>query len=117
MASGATEPDLAYLVTSGRISGTAHRIEIWFATNEQTAYFLAGDGDRSDWVRNIMVSADVVLQIGDRKRPSRARVLSAGSEEDATARKLLVEKYTVRGEANLSDWGSRAIAVAVDWPD
>lgn len=117
MASDATEPDLAYLVTSGRISGTAHGIEIWFATNEQTAYFLAADGDRSDWVRNIMVSADVLLQIGDRKRPSRARVLSAGSEEDATARKLLVEKYTVRGEANLSDWGSRALAVAVDWPD
>ena len=117
MASDSSERGLAYLTTSGRISGSAHQIEIWFAMGEGTAYFLAGDGDRSDWVRNIMVSPDVVLEIGGRKRSTRARVVAAGSEEDATARELVVGKYTARGEANLSDWGRRALAVAVDWPD
>jgi deazaflavin-dependent oxidoreductase (nitroreductase family) len=110
------EPTLAYLTTSGRISGTPHRIEIWFATGDQAVYMLAGGGDRSDWVRNLMVSPDVVLQIGERKRHTRARVVSPGTEEDATARALLLEKYASTGE-DLSDWGASAVPIAVEWPD
>jgi deazaflavin-dependent oxidoreductase (nitroreductase family) len=117
MATEPEEPDFAYLTTSGRISGNPHRIEIWFAIAEETVYLLAGGGDRSDWVRNLMVSPDVVLQIGDRKRHSRARAIPSGSEEDATARKLLVEKYTSRGSSNLVDWGNTSLPVAIDWPD
>ena len=83
----------------------------------QTVYLLAGDRERSDWVRNLMVSAEVVLEIGDRKRHSRARVVAPGTEEDAAARALVVEKYTARGEDNLSDWGKTALPVAIGWPD
>ena len=117
MTAGSDEPDVAYLTTSGRITGAAHRIEIWFAFGAGNAYLLAGGGERSDWVRNLLVSPDVVLQVGDRKRSARARVLAAGSEEDADARRLLLDKYTSRGSANLSDWGKTALAVAIDWPD
>jgi Domain of unknown function (DUF385). len=117
MATETAEPALAYLTTSGRISGSPHTIEIWFGMGVQTVYLLAGEGDRSDWVRNLMVSPEVVLEIGDRKRHTRARVIAPGTDEDAAARELLVEKYSARNEDNLSDWGKTALPVAVAWPD
>lgn len=117
MATEPAEPALAFLTTSGRISGSPHTIEIWFAMGVQTVYLLAGGGDRSDWVRNLMVSPEVVLQIGDRKRHTRGRLVAPGTEEDAAARKALVEKYEARNEDNLSDWGKTALPVAIAWPD
>ncbi len=108
--------DYAYLTTTGRVTGAPHRIEIWFALHGDTVYLLAGAGDRSDWVRNLMVSSTVVLEMGDRKRTTRARVLEGGTTEDALARRLLVDKYTPRDPDDLSSWGRTALPVAVDWP-
>ena len=108
--------DFAYLTTTGRITGSPHRIEIWFALEGETVYLLAGGGDRSDWVRNLMVSPSVTLSIGDVRRTSRARVLQPGTEEDALARRLLVEKYGPRDRSDLGEWGRTALPVAVDWP-
>src|SRR5207249_3500955 len=110
------EPDVCYLTTSGRHTGRPHRIEIWFALHDGVAYVLSGGGDRSDWVRNLIVSPAVTLEIGDRKRPSRAGVVTL-PEEDALARRLLVEKYEARGERDLSEWGATALPVAIAWPD
>ena len=108
--------DFAYLTTSGRITGVAHEIEIWFALDGGTVYLLSGGGDRSDWVRNLMVSPSVTLRIGDVKVPTRARVVAAGTEEDALARRLLLDKYTARDRTDLSDWGRTSLPIAVDWP-
>ena len=107
----------AYLTTTGRITGTPHRIEIWFARDGDTIYMLAGDGERSDWVRNLMVSSTVVLEIGDRKRTTTGMVLEAGSEDDATARRALLEKYRPSSNDDLTTWGRTALAIAIDWPD
>ena len=108
--------DFAYLTTSGRITGAPHEIEIWFALEGETVYLLSGGGDRSDWVRNIMVSPSVSLRIGDVKVSTRARVVDAGSEEDALARRLLVDKYTARDRSDLSEWGRTSLPIAVSWP-
>jgi len=108
--------DFAYLTTTGRITGKPHEIEVWFAFEGETAYILAGDRDRADWVRNVMVSRDVVLRIGDRKRATTARVLDPDTDEDALARRLLLEKYTPRDNTDLTDWGRTALPVAVAWP-
>jgi deazaflavin-dependent oxidoreductase (nitroreductase family) len=110
------EMDFAYLTTTGRITGTSHQIEVWFALEGDTVYLLSGGGDRSDWVRNLMVSPDVSLKIGDVKRTTRARVVAAGTDEDALARRLLVDKYTARDRTDLSDWGRTSLPVAVSWP-
>lgn len=108
------EPEFAYLTTSGRITGRAHRVELWFVTDADTVFFLAGDGDRSDWVRNLMISPDVILEIGDQRRTTRARVVSDAAE-DATARRLMLAKYaTGRGE-DLTEWGRTALPIAVAW--
>ena len=110
------ELDFAYLTTSGRITGAPHEIEIWFALEGEAVYLLSGGGDRSDWVRNLMVSPSVSLRIGDVKMSTRARVVAPGTEEDALARRLLVNKYRVRDRADLSDWGRMSLPIAVDWP-
>lgn len=110
------ELDYCYLTTTGRLSGAPHRIEIWFALHEEALYLLAGDGERSDWVRNLMISSDVVVELADRRRTTRARVVEAGTEEDALARRLLFDKYTARGNTDLEDWAASALPVAIDWP-
>jgi len=107
----------AYLTTTGRITGSPHRIEIWFARDGDTIYMLAGDGDRSDWVRNLMVSPAVVLEIGDRKRTTMARVVKRGTDDDASARAALLAKYQPGSSDDLTTWSERALAVAIDWSD
>jgi deazaflavin-dependent oxidoreductase (nitroreductase family) len=113
---GLADLDFAYLTTSGRISGTPHEIEIWFALEGETVYLLSGGGDRSDWVRNLMVSPTVSLKIGDVKRTTEARVVPAGTPVDALARGLLVDKYTARDRWDLTDWGRTSLPIAVAWP-
>ena len=107
----------AYLTTTGRITGSPHRIEIWFAREGDTIYMLAGDGERSDWVRNLMVSSAIVLEIGDRKRTTTGRVLERGTDADAAARRALLEKYQPTSSDDLARWGRTALAVAIEWPD
>jgi deazaflavin-dependent oxidoreductase (nitroreductase family) len=108
--------DFCYLTTTGRITGNPHRIEIWFAMADETVFLMAGDRDRSDWVRNLMISAEVVVEIGDRKRTTRARVIDDGTDEDVTARRLMLEKYGHRDGGDLSTWGRTALVIAIDWP-
>lgn len=108
--------EFCYLTTTGRISGRPHRIEIWFALHEGVVYLLSGDRDRADWVRNLMVLPDVMLEIGARERTSRARVLEAGSDEDDLARRLLVEKYQPGYGEDLTSWRESSLPVAIDWP-
>ena len=77
--------DYLYLSTTGRITGTLHRIEIWFGLSGQTAYLLSGGGNRSDWVRNLRANPSVRVRIGDREWTGVARVLGPGTDEDALA--------------------------------
>jgi deazaflavin-dependent oxidoreductase (nitroreductase family) len=105
-----------YLTTTGRITGNPHRIEIWFAVHGDTAYMLSGGGRRSDWVRNLEVSPDVVLEIGKQRRPARARIVGQGTDEDALARRLLVGKYQPGSGEDLGEWGRTALPVAISWP-
>jgi deazaflavin-dependent oxidoreductase (nitroreductase family) len=106
--------DYCYLTTTGRHTGRPHRIEIWYALADGIAYVLSGGGDRSDWVRNLMISPEVTLQIGERRKTSKAHVVT-DPEEDALARRLLVDKYTPRYRGDLTDWGKTSLPVAIDW--
>jgi F420H(2)-dependent quinone reductase len=108
--------DFCYLTTTRRHSGGRHTIEIWFALRDRTVYLLSGGGDRSDWVKNLMVSAEVVLQIGDEKRTAKARIVT-DPQEDALARRLVMEKYVPRDRGDLTDWGRTALPIAIDWKE
>jgi deazaflavin-dependent oxidoreductase (nitroreductase family) len=106
--------DYCYLTTTGRHSGEPHRIEIWFALADGMVYLLSGGGDRSDWVRNLEVSPEVVLEIGGEKRTSKARVVT-DPEEDARARWIVHEKYRPRSRGDLDDWGRTSLPIAIEW--
>ena len=106
--------DYCYLTTTGRHSGQPHRIEIWFALVDGVVYLLSGGAERSDWVRNLTISPDVVLEIGGEKRTTKARVVT-DPEEDALARRIVAEKYRPRYRGDLSDWGRNSLPIAIDW--
>jgi len=104
-----------YLTTTGRRTGRPHTIEIWFARESpDTIYLLAGGREAADWVRNLKVEPRVSVRIGDQESHASARVVDAGTDEDALARRLLVAKYQEPGATDLESWGRSALAVAVD---
>lgn len=109
--------DFAYLTTTGRRSGKDHTIEIWFSLHDGRIYMLSGGGDRADWVRNLKKSAAVRIRIGTQSTAAKARVLRAGTKEDALARQLLDGKYQGWREGKrLSGWARNALPVAIELP-
>lgn len=104
-----------YLTTTGRVTGTPHRIEIWFALADGIVYVLSGGRDESDWVRNLIAVPTVTLELGDEVRTTTARVVDPASPEDALARSLLVDKYQPGYGEDLTVWGRTALPVAIAW--
>ena len=104
-----------YLTTTGRVTGRPHTIEIWFGLNERTLYMLSGNGprQRADWVRNLMKTPAVSVRIGEREFAGVGRIVN-DAQEDALARRLLLEKYEPTYSGDLSEWGRTALPVAVD---
>jgi deazaflavin-dependent oxidoreductase (nitroreductase family) len=109
------ELDYCYLTTTGRSSGNPHTIEIWFALHGDRVYLLAGGGDQSDWVRNVRLEPRVALRLGGEDMICRARVVD-DPDEDALARRLLLEKYAPRSSDDLGEWASTALPVVVELP-
>ena len=110
------DEDFCYLTTTGRVTGRAHRIEIWFGLYGATVYLLAGGGRRADWVRNLLADASVSLELAGRRHAGTARVV-VDHEEQARARSLLFEKCTPRYSGSLDKWRDAALPVAIDLAD
>jgi deazaflavin-dependent oxidoreductase (nitroreductase family) len=102
-----------YLTTRGRRSGNPHTIEIWFGLDGSTLYLLAGNGERSDWVRNLRVEPDVQVRIDGVTYSAQARVVT-DSAEDALVRQMLVAKYQPGYGSSLESWGQTSVPVALD---
>ena len=109
LASLAAEP-FCYLTTTGRVTGRPHTIEIWFALRKRTVYMLSGNGPhaRADWVRNLAKVSEVSVRIRDREFEGVARLVE-DADEDALARRLLLEKYEPSYAGDLSDWGPHGL--------
>lgn len=110
----ARDDDFCYLTTRGRLTGRPHEIEIWFALDGDTIYMLAGAGARSDWVRNLQVDPAVTVRVRGDTYDATARVVVAGTDEDARARTLVFEKYQPGNEGSLVSWRESALPVALD---
>ncbi len=106
--------DFCYLTTTGRRSGTPHRIEIWFALEGGVLYLLSGGGERSDWVRNLLADPRVKVELGDETRMTTARAIT-DEDEDLFARRSLVDKYQRRDPDDLGEWGRTAMPIAIVW--
>lgn len=107
------DTDFCYLTTTGRVSGKAHTIEIWFALHERTLYLLSGGREKSDWIKNSLHSPDVQVKINETQFTGKARLV-ASSEEDALARQLVLEKYAPRSSDDLIDWSRTSLPLAID---
>jgi deazaflavin-dependent oxidoreductase (nitroreductase family) len=105
--------DFCYVTTTGRRTGTPHRIEIWFARDGDTVYLLSGGGRTSDWVQNLAADPAVQVELDGAVRPARARILDEGDEGEH-AKSLVFTKYATRYEGDLVSWRQRALPVALD---
>jgi len=106
--------DYCYLTTKGRVSGRAHEIEIWFGVHGNALYLLAGGGEGSDWVKNLLKEPSVTVCIKEHNFAGIARIVRH-EEEDTMARYMLAEKYQEWKEGKtLSDWARTALAVTID---
>ena len=110
----ATDDDFCYLTTRGRVSGTPHEIEIWFARDGSTLYLMSGGTDRSDWVRNLRADPAVTVRVRDVTFTAVARILEPRTDEDASARRLVTDKYQPRYDGSLEAWRERSLPVALD---
>ena len=84
-----------YLTTTGRVTGKAREIEIWFVENDGKYYVLAEHHEKADWVKNIAQNPYVHVRVGTRGMDAGARVLDAEKDRDGylIAQKLMREKY------------------------
>ncbi|MGH2418212.1 MAG: nitroreductase family deazaflavin-dependent oxidoreductase [Candidatus Limnocylindria bacterium] len=104
---------VCHLQTIGRTSGRPRTIEIWFATDRERIYLLAGGRHRAHWVRNLVADPHVRVRIGGRTLEGDARVIE-GSEHETLARHLLAAKYQGWAEGRpLSGWAAGALPVAI----
>jgi deazaflavin-dependent oxidoreductase (nitroreductase family) len=100
------------VTTRGRVTGNPHTIEIWFGLQGDTLYLLSGGRERSDWVKNLIANPSVEVRLGEQTYSGNARVVE-DLDEDALARRLLLEKYSPRN-SGLSGWGRSSLPIAVD---
>lgn len=105
--------DFCYLTTTGRVTGREHMIEIWFAIDGTTLCMLSGGGTKADWIKNALRTPDVRVRIRDTHFSGRARMIN-NPDEEATARRIVVEKYQPTYESELDTWGRTSLPLAVD---
>lgn len=109
------DEDFAYVTTTGRRTGRAHTIEIWFAISDGRMYLLSGGGEQADWVKNIRSDGRIRVRVGSRGVAAFGRIVAPGSSEDARARRLLDAKYMGWREGKrLSSWARTALPVAIE---
>jgi deazaflavin-dependent oxidoreductase (nitroreductase family) len=73
-----------YLTTTGRITGQAREIEIWFAEHGRHFYLVA-ERHSANWVRNIQAQPPVKVRIGDAEFNAIARVVHNDREPQLAA--------------------------------
>ena len=106
--------DYCYLTTTGRRTGSPHRIEIWYAREGDTLFLLSGGGRRADWVRNLEADNAVTVELDGVDHAATARTLDDDNDESERARQLVFDKYQPRYGGDLTSWREEALPVALD---
>jgi deazaflavin-dependent oxidoreductase (nitroreductase family) len=104
---------VCHLQTTGRTSGRPRTIEIWFATDGERVYVLAGGRHRAHWVRNLIADPHVRVRVAGQTLSGLARVIE-GEEREDLARQLLAAKYQGWAKGRpLSSWAAASLPVEV----
>jgi deazaflavin-dependent oxidoreductase (nitroreductase family) len=90
----AQNSNFLYLTTTGRRSGLAREIEIWY-TQHVGRYFVIAEYSHSNWVQNLLVNSDVRVRVGELQFRAVARVVNAELETElhGAVRELSRKKY------------------------
>jgi deazaflavin-dependent oxidoreductase (nitroreductase family) len=71
-----------YLTTTGRKTGRAREIEIWFVERGGRIYILAEHGYKAHWVRNILANPSVTIRLAGRRWIATGRLLEPGADAE-----------------------------------
>ena len=105
---------VCHLQTTGRTSGRPRTIEIWFATDGERMYVLAGGRERAHWVRNLVQEPRVRVRLGGHTFAALARIVD-DPERETQARRLLAAKYQGwTPGAPLSAWAASSLPVEIE---
>jgi len=90
-----SELQFLYLTTTGRKTGLAREIEIWFVEIAGRFYILAEHFHKARWVMNVTNDSRVRVRIGKREFEATARVLSQEGDSELwqKAQQLSRDKY------------------------
>jgi deazaflavin-dependent oxidoreductase (nitroreductase family) len=69
------DQQILHLTTTGRRTGLAREIEIWFVVCRDRFYLFAETGEAAAWVKNIRHNPEVAIRVGERRIAATARVL------------------------------------------
>lgn len=75
-----------YLTTTGRRTGAPREIEIWFTAHAGRHDVIAEQGERAQWVQNVMREPAVSVRIGDERFAARARIVQTATEPGLVGR-------------------------------
>ena len=73
-----------YLTTTGRVTGQAREIEIWF-TEHGGRFYLVAESESANWVRNIKLKPLVKVRVRDAEFNAIARVVHNEREPQLAA--------------------------------
>ncbi len=105
--------EYCYLETTGRTTGQRRVVELWFGSDGESVYFLAGGRERTHWVRNIERTPAVHVRIAGRTYRGTGRNVE-GAPQEPSARRLLAAKYQGWAEGSaMSRWARESLPVAV----
>jgi deazaflavin-dependent oxidoreductase (nitroreductase family) len=109
------QTQFCHLITTGRVSGRPHTVEMWFAPGDDgaTIYCLSGGGERSDWVKNLRASPALRVRIAGTTFPAQGRVVLGEAEEPAARRALAAKYYGWREGPLPNEWSRQALPVAI----
>ena len=106
------------IVTTGRITGRPHEIEMWFGVMDGAMYLISGNGPTADWYQNMLADAEVVVKIAGREQIGRASPVT-DPEERHRCGDLMGAKYVWDGDPEIGltyeAWCYDVPAVAIDF--
>jgi deazaflavin-dependent oxidoreductase (nitroreductase family) len=108
--------DVCYLETTGRVTGRAHIVEIWFAAQpgSDRIYMMSGGRDAADWVRNIRRNPTVRVRFGDLWLSGRATEIEGAADEPLCRQSLAAKYQGWREGQRLSRWARESLPIAID---
>jgi deazaflavin-dependent oxidoreductase (nitroreductase family) len=104
---------VCYLETIGRVSGKAHEIEIWFASDGATIWLLSGGRDRADWVRNVRRNPAVRVRIGQQWFTGMAAEITDPAEDRIAREQVAGKYYGLRNGELPNEWSRTSLPVRI----